>query len=138
MVIKSMTFLFLLTEAIEDIKFRALRLNKLIFWGMAAVIIKYLLLGENVEMLFVEIIVGVLVLTVCRITNEAMGYGDGAVILVMSVICGIQQTLISCMLSFGVFLVAATVIMFRKGFKRNLSLPFVPCLFFGYIGGLLI
>lgn len=138
MFIKIFALIFLLFESIEDMRFKALSLNKLIMWGVLGIVVKYFFLNANPRMLLIEIIMGIMVLFVCRISKEAIGYGDGAVILITCIICGIQQTFLSCMLSFVVFMAVAIVVLFRKGFKRNLCIPYVPCLFLGYLGGLFV
>lgn len=137
-VLHGLVILFLAWEALEDIRSQKLSVNTLgafLIMGLGVKLIYY-------QVSFLEILVGmsagVLVLLAGKVTEEAIGYGDGVVILIVGVYAGLRMTLYTMMLAFVIMMFFSIVILVRKGFHTNTRLPFVPCIFLGYIGGLVL
>lgn len=82
--------------------------------------------------------VGVVFVGVSKVTEEAFGYGDSILIIIMGSFLGFWEIL---SLLTGAFLLAAAfalVILIRNRFRRKDTFPFVPFLSIAYIGGLVI
>lgn len=77
---------------------------------------------------------GIVFFIISRFTKEAIGYGDSWLILIMGVHLGIFRAL---QLLFAASFLAALFAVFylwRRKWKRNETLPFIPFLAIAYIG----
>lgn len=133
-----MVLLFLIWEALEDIKSQKLSVNSLGAFLIMGLGIRLVYFQVSFWELFVGMWAGILVLLAAKVTEEAIGYGDGVVILIVGIYAGLKMTLYTMLLAFIIMMLFSMVILVRKGFRANMRLPFVPCILFGYIGGLIL
>lgn len=77
--------------------------------------------------------VGIGFLIISKVTEEAVGYGDGLLIGVLGIYLGIWE--LFCLLVTAFFLAAlyAAIIMMRRKFRKKASFPFVPFLGAAYV-----
>ncbi|MBQ1194289.1 MAG: prepilin peptidase [Lachnospiraceae bacterium] len=81
----------------------------------------------------IALVPGALILLIGKVSNQAIGYGDGLAILVMGLFVPCQSILISLLAATTMSGVVALIllIVFRKG--KNTELAFIPFLFVGLI-----
>ena len=129
---------FLFWESYQDIKRQQLSLESIIIFLAAGMIIRLFVLKTGMLEIISGMALGLFCLIISKITGEAVGYGDGLVILVIGVCLGIQGAVITLCMSFVIMMVLAIFLLIEKGFGYNAALPFVPCIFVAYVGGLLL
>ena len=79
---------------------------------------------------------GTVFLAVSKVTEEAFGYGDSVLILIMGGFLGFWDILA---LLTGAFILAAAfslILLIRSRFQRKDTFPFVPFLTAAYLGGM--
>ncbi len=129
---------FLLWESLEDIKTQTLEARILIGFGVLAVILEIFYVKANWTEVLAGAALGILALMMAWLSKESIGYGDGVVMLIMGICCGLNIMLETFLLAIMILAVVSMVMMIKKGVILNLRIPFIPCLFVGYIGGLLL
>ena len=78
---------------------------------------------------------GIFLLVLAKITREAVGYGDGLILLFIGLSLGFWECIgIFFIGLLGVFLAAVLVALFF-GRKKGLEIPFIPFLLTGLAGG---
>lgn len=131
-----MCILFLIAESVEDIKRKMLDVRGLIMWAVAAFALK-LMSGTGARELIISLIPGMVILFIGFISREGIGYGDGVVILICGIFCGIQRTLVGMMIAFLIVMISG---LFALALRKPAggSIPFVPLILIGFLGGLCI
>lgn len=129
---------YMIILAVMDIKWKKLPLNALLSGGFIAV--AGILCGRDIPTMLLAAGggVGILFLVISRVTEEAFGYGDSILILVMGIFVGFWDILYLLMAAFSMAAVFSAVMMIRRRFSRKSSFPFVPFLAAAYIGGIFI
>lgn len=130
--------LFLTIETIKDIKTQTVELRELLFFLTIGFVLRIFGFQENVWKIISGMSVGVLMLFISFLSGEALGYGDGMVVLVTGVLCGIRLTMITILIAFFVMAVLAIYLLIRRGFHFREKIPFVPCILVGFLGGLVV
>ncbi|MGN0160060.1 MAG: prepilin peptidase [Lachnospiraceae bacterium] len=128
---------FLCCSAVEDWKTQQLDVARLGCFGIIAILLRLFYLKSNIYELFEAMIIGVLVLLIGKATREAIGYGDGVVIMIMGLFSGFRITIHTCMGAFFILSILSIGYFVKNGIAVEKRIPFVPCLLLGYIGGLL-
>lgn len=133
----------LLMEAMMDFRWKEIAVWRLCLYGI--VICCYLLLtNQNIDFkeCFFGIGIGVFFLLFAKISNEAVGYGDGAVILMLGSIIGGKDLLRILCLAFFLLMMAAMGLFVWNRFGldkiKKKRLAFLPFLFLGYLGGIML
>ena len=125
--------LFLCAAAIIDVRTKELPLLFLAAGGAGAIVLS-LLKGEvSVLQMLLGCLPGAGLLLAARITDQGVGYGDGALLLIPGILLGLFPVIL---LLFCALLAAALTgifLMIVKKWKKKRSLPFVPFLYVGYI-----
>ena len=81
------------------------------------------------------LIPGLLFLFLAKASKEAVGYGDGIILLFIGISIGFWQCLgVLFTALLGIFL-AAAMILILAGRKKNVRIPFLPFLLTGMAGG---
>lgn len=80
---------------------------------------------------------GLTLLLLAYVTKESIGFGDGLVLCMIGLFCGLEETLVvfSVALMSAAFL--AMILLVMRRVKRKTELPFLPCLCLGYLVSLL-
>ncbi len=83
------------------------------------------------------VIPGIVFLLLAWVTRESIGYGDGLVLLVTGVFCGIVKTIGVIGMSLVFASLLSMILLVLKRAERKTELPFLPCLCSGYLVSLL-
>lgn len=129
---------FLTLNVLNDIRSRRIWLRTAWVFGVAGVI--YVIYKGEVSLMAAAgaLLPGAAFLIIGKITKEAVGYGDGIVILVMGIYLGLWATVSSIMLALLLSALWAIVLTVFCKKKKEDSFAFLPFLLLGYIGGLWI
>jgi len=130
--------LFLALNALNDIRSRRIWLRTAWVFGVVGVI--YVIYKGEMSLAAATgaLLPGAVFLIIGKITNEAVGYGDGIVIIVMGIYLGLWATVSSIMLALLLSALWAIVLTIFCKKKKEDSFAFLPFLLLGYIGGLWI
>lgn len=79
------------------------------------------------------VIPGGVLLLVSAVTEESIGYGDGLVLLVLGLFCGVAETVAVLGMALLLASVLSMVLLALKRAGRKTKLPFLPCLCSGYL-----
>ena len=82
--------------------------------------------------------VGTVFLAVSKVTEEAFGYGDSVLILIMGGFLGFWDILSVLMAAFLLAAAFSGIMLVRKRFSRKTAFPFVPFLMIAYTGGMIL
>ena len=122
----------LLILSIMDLRTRKISLLPVLLLGLFAMGYRF---WEN-ESLW-EVLTGMLpggvLLLAAWVTKESIGYGDGIVLLVVGVFCGIKKTVAILGISLILAAVMAMLLLVLRRAGRKTELPFLPCLCSGYL-----
>ena len=128
--------------SVQDIREKEMSLWKLQIYG-------FLILGIFLSRFFIQknslfsllekgifgLIPGLLFLFLAKASKEAVGYGDGIILLFIGISIGFWQCLgVLFTALLGIFL-AAAMILILAGRKKNVRIPFLPFLLTGMAGG---
>ncbi|HJB34002.1 MAG TPA: prepilin peptidase [Candidatus Blautia merdipullorum] len=128
--------------SVQDIREKEISLWKLQIYG-------FLILGIFLSRFFIQknslfsllekgifgLIPGLLFLFLAKASKEAVGYGDGIILLFIGISIGFWQCLgVLFTALLGIFL-AAAMILILAGRKKNVRIPFLPFLLTGMAGG---
>lgn len=125
-------FSFLGVNSYLDIRKTRISLGITAIYGVIGSI--YILLNrEQAGILVLGMIPGLILLGIGKISGEALGMGDGVVVLVSGIYLGIWRTLEFVALAFLLAAVWAGFLMVGKKKGRHTCFPFVPFLFLSYV-----
>lgn len=129
---------YMIVLMIMDIKWKKLSLAALMsgFILLAA----GFLCGRNIHVMLLAAGagVGIVFMVVSRVTEEAFGYGDSILILIMGGFLGFWNILFLLVAAFSMAALFSIFMLLRKKFHRKSAFPFVPFLTAAYIGGMII
>lgn len=129
-------FFFLGIHTWEDVRKQEISVKKMICFGILG--IGYLIffrkpvLGE----LLCSLLPGMLLLLLGRITSQAVGYGDGWVILILGLFLAPAELLGILGLASALAGIWALYLVVRK--RKDQEIPFLPFLLLGFAGGVLL
>lgn len=126
--------LYLLVGAWIDYKYQELPLIYLIAGGCVSLIYQSLILPLTWEIWLAGVATGICFILFSKWTQEALGYGDGILIMVLGSFLGMWKIAMLLVIAFSVSGVIAIVGMIMKKWKRDARLPFIPFLLVGYLG----
>ena len=129
---------YMIVLMLMDIKWKKLSLAAL----MSGFIILNagFLCGRNIHVMLLAAGagVGIVFMVVSRVTEEAFGYGDSILILIMGGFLGFWNILSLLVAAFSMAALFSIFMLLRKKFHRKSAFPFVPFLTAAYIGGMII
>lgn len=129
-------FLFLLICSFRDIRTKTIPTVLLV--GASCVTVIFCLSRQNIGSAVIGIAVGVFFCCISRYTDEAIGYGDSWLLMILGGYLGGMKILELSVLAFlfaGSFSLAGVV--WRK-WKRTERIPFVPFMAAAYVGVMMI
>ena len=129
---------YMIVLTVMDIKWKKLSLAVLLLG--AAFLAAGFLCGRDIHMIVLAAGagVGIVFLIVSRVTEEAFGYGDSILILIMGGFLGFWNILSLLVAAFSMAALFSIFMLIRKKFHRKSAFPFVPFLTAAYIGGMII
>jgi len=143
-IINSTLLFYLAAAAVKDIRQRKVSMQTVICFSAAAILLKITAAALQTDgaasspaELFAGIaggmMPGLFLSAAAYITRQAVGYGDGAALMVCGMYDGFQGSVL--ILTGALFFSAAAALYFvavkKAGLKKEI--PFVPCLLFGYV-----
>lgn len=79
------------------------------------------------------VVIGCVMLAAARISDEAIGYGDGAAVIVIGIWMGFYHTVEVLLTGLTMAAVFSAILLLSKRAGRKKSIPFIPFLFAAYI-----
>ncbi|HCL03321.1 MAG TPA: hypothetical protein DHW61_13105 [Lachnoclostridium phytofermentans] len=123
---------------IQDIKRKEISC----WWLISLLPLIFIELAIPSEITFIERIFGVLLglffVILSKVTRGQIGIGDGYVLCAIGVILGISKSAILLSYAFLLTSVVSIVLLVLFRWNRKKTIPFVPFLFLGYLGCILI
>lgn len=128
------TFALLIINSWRDLRSREICFIPTVIYGLAGILYKFFTAGHSLYNLIPDLIPGLFLLLIGKISREKVGYGDGLVILTTGIWIGFTDCLLT--LTTGLFMafIFSAVLLALKKFKRDTELPFIPFLLFSYLG----
>lgn len=126
-------FVFLGVMSVFDLKFKRLPDSYLCLGVLSAVLIRIMFKGLPLRSYMMAALVGIIFIMISYFTNEKIGYGDGVIILYTGILSGLENMLFIIFTAFILCALTGIILMVIKNTKKDLSLPFVPFIFAGFI-----
>lgn len=131
-ILKLSLLLFLFLTAYLDILRRELSIFVIAAGFLAGLILRLCFGGAGIKELILGCLPGCGLLLIAWVTGQAIGFGDGAVLICPGIFLGLTQTLLLLGFSFLFSgLTAAAMLLIRRK-QRKEELAFVPFLLAGY------
>ncbi len=129
---------YLLFLSVTDIRKRKLRLGILLAGFPIVTAVRLISRDIPAAILLAGAAVGITFLIISKATEEAFGYGDSILIMILGILLGFWSVLCLLVAAFFMAAVFSGIMLVKKRFTRKSSMPFVPFLTAAYIGGMLI
>lgn len=129
-----MLFLFLGIETIEDLRYRSIRMDWVILFLIAGILMQWIEPEESLLSVLAGCGIGMLLILISYFPGIGLGSGDGWIFVVTGIFLGGIKNALLCYLSFVLAAVIGSLgIMISKrwGNKKNHTLPFLPFIFLG-------
>jgi len=124
---------FLLIEGIRDLQKHKVSMITVMIAGILGVIFQFGIIQENGLKIIGGILIGIVLLSLAKITREKIGYGDGWIFVVTGIYLGFHSNMYLLLLSlFLASLVSICLLVFKKVNKKT-ELPFVSFILPGYL-----
>ncbi len=120
--------------SVSDLKKKTLPFLLLVAFSVTVAIFVLLDGAGNVRLRVGGAIIGILLLIVSKCTKESIGYGDSWIILLLGIYLGylrILRVLFAASLFAGI---VSVFFLWKCGWKKTATLPFVPFLSLSYLG----
>ena len=129
---------YMIVLMLMDIKWKKLSLAALMSGFI--ILTAGFLCGRNIHVMLLAAGagVGIVFMVVSRVTEEAFGYGDSILILIMGGFLGFWNILSLLVAAFSIAALFSIFMLLRKKFHKKSAFPFVPFLTAAYIGGMII
>lgn len=133
MIYHIVTLAFLTVNSITDLKNKRVYLVVSVAFAIAGIIVNIIFRRHSLISILLSLGIGVILIIISKVTREAIGMGDGIIILVLGVLNGAYENLLISLYGFLIsFLVSAFLLITRKLGRKD-KIPFIPCLLAGYI-----
>lgn len=124
---------FLLIEGIRDLQKHKVSMITVMIAGILGVIFQFGIIQENGLKIIGGILIGIVLLSLAKITREKIGYGDGWIFVVTGIYLGFHSNMYLLLLSlFLASLVSICLLVFKKVNKKT-ELPFVSFVLPSYL-----
>lgn len=118
-------------QSIWDMKKKKIPLIVSITAGIIGIVL-CMFLERELMSIFTALVPGVVCLICGKVSGEAVGYGDGIVLIVMGFYYSLEQLIIICMTAFGTAGIVGIVLLLIFKKRGNYEIPFVPFLLIGW------
>lgn len=132
MIEKSIVLVVMAVLSFVDIKRKQVSLAVLIPVG-AVVLTWRVFQGTEVVDFLTGLVPGVACLLLSYVTGESIGRGDGLVLCILGLLCGMKTTLAVFGMALTFSAIWAMLLLILKRAGRKTELPFLPCLSLGYL-----
>ncbi len=124
---------FLGLNAISDIWRREICLFSIGIFMIAGIVYQGLIM-QNIPAFFLGLLPGAALLLLSKVTREALGMGDGLLMLVLGSFLGLGEALDVLLLALFFAALWAGILLFVRKKHKDYEFPFVPFLLAGYLG----
>lgn len=114
-----------------DIKDRAIPTSVSILGGVFGLLFSIYEERELVHLL-AAFVPGILCLFFCKISKEAVGYGDAIVFLVLGLFYSLEGIVSICMAAYSVAGILALILLVFFHKNKNYEIPFIPFVWIGW------
>lgn len=124
----------LIAAGYKDWKTKQISLRLLLLLGIAAVVLRIVVVEDTIALTLGGVAIGILFLGVSKVTGEAIGYGDSWLIILLGIYLGGKKLLgvvLGACICASIFSLLSCL---RKGWNRKYAIPFVPFLAVAYLG----
>ena len=121
--------------SVYDLKQKRVNVAVVAFLALAVLVYRFCT-GTGVLMLLAGLVPGAVLVLVAFATKESIGTGDGLVLCVLGMFCGLKQALAVLGTALVLAALLAMILLVLKRAGRKTELPFLPCLCAGYMLGL--
>lgn len=123
-----LTIVFLLISSIKDIKERIISIHYIVITGLLAIGMIFVNPNVNIIESGFGLLIGVGLILLSVVTNNAIGQGDALVIAVLGVLLGYKMTIAILLIALILSAFVSGYIIFIKKKSRKTAIPFVPFL----------
>ncbi len=131
-------FLMLGLCSISDWKKKTIPLKWILIMGVTVLILAFLCKDMEPGQRIGGGMVGIIFLFLSKCTKEAIGYGDSLLIFILGIHLGGLCLLRVLFLASVIAAIASLFRLWKHGWKRNATLPFVPFLSIAYLGEMML
>ena len=124
---------FLLIEGIRDLQKHKVSMITVIIAGILGAIFQFGIIQENGLKIIGGILIGIVLLSLAKITREKIGYGDGWIFVVTGIYLGFLSNMYLLLLSLFLASWASICLLAFKKVNKKTELPFVPFILPGYL-----
>ncbi len=133
-----LTAILLIPMTIKDIRTKRINANITIIAILFSITVRKQIMNEENIVLMLDMLPGILTLSIAYLSGEMIGIGDGLIILFLGSVLGYRLTLLTMFLSFVISGVMSLILLTIKKVTKKSEIPFVPFLSIGIVlGGLL-
>jgi len=129
--------LFLMISACHDFKTYKIPIWLLVIATMATLSIRVIYEGDW-WVYMAGLLLGGVFLLISKVTAEAFGYGDSALIMILGMLVGIWQVILVLIIAFATAAIFGAIVLIKKGMSKKQRFPFSPFLLIGFLGGCLL
>lgn len=127
-------FLLLLLCSVSDLRKRRISTKLLIGMSLALAVFRLLSGSEMVSSIFGGILIGLFFELISKLTEEAIGYGDSWIILLLGGYLGGEKLLLLVITAFFLAGLLSLIGLVWRKWSRTAAIPFVPFLTLAYAG----
>lgn len=120
--------------SVEDIRHRRVNSILILLMGMVGVCFHILWQQQTLYSMMAGLLPGIVLLGISFLSGQAVGIGDGLVVMVMGIFLGGSRNLQILFLALLISAVVSLVLFLTKRKSRKDSIPFIPCLLIAYLG----
>ncbi len=132
-ILKIFMLLFLFVAALIDYRKKEIPVYLPIVGFVPAITISIIIKSLTLLEIALGIAIGVVVLLLGKITKQAIGYGDGVVLICTGAALGFAKNLVLLVISLIIAACIGALLMFLKRKKKKDSVAFIPFLLSGYV-----
>ncbi len=124
--------------AVQDFKWKKVSVRWLISGGVLATVFRIInsviMKESSIEEWLSGLVLGMVFLIISKISEEKIGYGDSVTLLILGIWIGGNLLTITLLFAFLLSNLYIVIQKIRKKIERKDAIPFLPFLFLGYLG----
>jgi prepilin signal peptidase PulO-like enzyme (type II secretory pathway) len=124
--------IYLIICTITDIKSKKINLPISLFFLLAGILIQIFILQNSFKVLSVNLLTGLLLCVISKITNGAVGLGDALIFIIMSFYMPSISTIYILFFAL-IFASFFSIILLFKKYSKKYVFPFAPFICFGFL-----
>lgn len=118
--------------SVYDLKTKRIPVAAVVLFGAAVLGYRLFMSTEFLELL-AGLVPGIALLLLAVLSKESIGTGDGLVLCVVGLFCGLRMALSALAMALMLSSLVAMVLLVLRRAGKKTELPFLPCLCSGYL-----